>query len=441
LKDAFRRLAGTLEAMPDVILIKKATRWFDQEAGGEALEISCSIPAGLPSTAGAALFLFDFAGPVSAFELEGTGLFMSDQVGPFIYLQGRHRQTHFRTRVRLPKEALRRIGVKLWNFGEPIEITELAFRTLDSRERNFYVNISVDVEALPHRAPDNHVDTLIFGRSGGGEHGIREQMALFSGMGVPATFYLECAQAARYGSVAIAEAGRAILDGGFDLQLHLHAELLAEAERWSWNRKGTIPSLENLDEAQARRAMGFAVAQYRAIAGNPPRAFRAGSYQFNRFTLDAGERFGIAAFSNYRSDHAAGNTYDFYRDPPVRPFRWSNGIFEFPITISPEPLSVLSPQTVWDRILYDVDVNGNWCATIVIHSWSFLHRNWRGHHEWRDDTLKEQMREIIERAPARATFVSLDQVLGLVAAGDVEISETRNADDLIRRNPDRTMPS
>jgi hypothetical protein len=278
------------------------------------------------------------------------------------------------------------------------------------------------------------VDRLIHGLDDAGrDHGIGAQMRLFRSCGVPATFYLEAGQAALYGKDAVRAVGRGIIEQGFDLQLHLHAEELIRAERWPWRMKGLEPGLENLNHLETRRVMTDAVDLYRSIAGETPKAFRAGSYQYNRHTLDVGAALGIQAFSNYRTDDPTDNTYDFRYDRPTEPFRWHNGIYEFPVTISPEPLSSLSPEEVWDRILGQVDVNGTWFVTMVIHSWSLLHRNAAGHLEWRDGSHADRLRRIIETAPARAKFVSMAETIDALADNRIRIAASRNAEDLVRQ--------
>jgi peptidoglycan/xylan/chitin deacetylase (PgdA/CDA1 family) len=416
------------------ITVTTSMRWFDWPSEARALEISCTIPEGLPGTPGAALFAFEFERPVMPDQLRGTGLSLSEAFGPFLYLQGEAGQTDFSATVRPGREnRLRRIGVRLWDHRDEFVIGSL--RIADANpDQMFMVNLSIDVEALPHRAPANHVDRLIHGLDDTGrDHGIGAQMRLFREYNVPATFYLETGQAALYGSDTIRAVGRQIVDQGFDLQLHLHAEELIRAERWPWRLKGLEPGLENLNQLETRRVMNQAVDFYRSIVNETPKAFRAGSYQFNRHTVEAGAALGIKAFSNYRTDDPTDNTYDFPNDRPTEPFRWDNGVYEFPVTISPEPLSVLSPEVVWDRILGQVDVRGTWFVTIVIHSWSLLHRNAAGHLEWRNDGHADNLRRIIETAPARARFVSMAETVDALSSDRMQISPVRSADDLVRQ--------
>lgn len=267
------------------------------------------------------------------------------------------------------------------------------------------------MEALPHRAAEDHVGRLIFGRFAGREHGIGAQMRMFRELGVPATFYLELGACALWGVEPLREAGRAILDEGFDLQLHLHAEKLVRAMKWPWDEKLGPPDLAALDVQLARQSLQYAVDRYGEIVGAPPLAFRAGAFRFNPHTVEIGAELGIRAFSNYRADQRSNNAYDFEGSGAMRPFRWANGAYEFPITISPEPLSARSAEECWRRILHHVRVNRTWVVTIVIHSWSFLQRDANGHQVYVDEVLSNALRRIIEIAPRGTRFASMSEVI------------------------------
>lgn len=303
---------------------------------------------------------------------------------------------------------------------------------LSPRDGDVLVNISVDVEALPGRATGDHVDQLIYGRVGKREYGIPLEMRVFRDHRVPATFYLECGQCALWGVDRIADVGKLILDGGFDLQLHLHSELLARAHAWKWS-KSVPPMLHNLDRAETFRAMGFAVEHFHRMAGRLPESFRAGSYLFGPHTLEAMREFGIRASSNYRADQRPKNAFDFDGPPPMRPFKWSNGLLEFPITLSPEPLNALPPRECWRRILHHVQINRTWVVNVVIHSWSFMYRDKEGHHVWRNSELMDKLIEFIELAPAGVRFASIGEITEAAASGTMEIPLEKDIKTLVAR--------
>ena len=368
---------------------------------------------------GAALVLLALSNPLSPEVLQAHGISVSPKFGPFVYIQARKEDAdRFALEFLVPDDTiLTGLSARLWNSGEPIILSEFEVaRSIVNPVAvdEVLVNVSVDVEALPHRATEGHVDKLIFGRIGGGAFGIPREIGVFRDLGVPATFYLELGEVALWGLEPLREAGQRIRDSGMDLQLHLHSEVFARAQHWPWTQP-VPPMLHNLDAGQTRRALSFAVEQYEKIAGSAPKAFRAGGYLFNAHTVEIASELGVQGFSNYRADQRPNNAYDFEGPAPMRPFRWRNGAFEFPVTLSPEPLSALSPDECWRRIMHHVRVNKTWVVNIVIHSWSLMHRDAEGHHAYRNADLENNLRRMIEIAPPGVRFASMSEIIDFSA--------------------------
>lgn len=364
---------------------------------------------------GAVLVLLALSNELGAERLHDHGISLSPKFGPFVYIQSRKDDLdRFAVEFLVPDDAiLTGLSARLWNGEPPIVLSEVEVaRSIVNPVAvdEVLVNVSVDVEALPHRATSGHVDKLIFGRSGGGEYGIPREISVFRDLGVPTTFYLELGEVALWGLEPLREAGQRILGSGMDLQLHLHSEVFARAQRWPWTQP-LPPMLHNLDADQTRRALSFAMEQYETIVGSAPKAFRAGGYLFNAHTVEIAAELGIRGFSNYRADQRPNNAYDFDGAAPMRPFRWRNGAFEFPVTLSPEPLSALSPDECWRRIMHHVRVNKTWVVNIVIHSWSLMHRDKEGHHAYRNAELENNLRRMIEMAPPGVRFASMSEII------------------------------
>lgn len=85
--------------------------------------------------------------------------------------------------------------------------------------------LTVDVEALPMRASDSHVDKLIYGRIGGEEWGIGKMMDVADRHNIKMTFFLDFAEVETYGDEII-KVGKYIAQRGHDLQIHCHYKLL-----------------------------------------------------------------------------------------------------------------------------------------------------------------------------------------------------------------------
>lgn len=385
------------------------------ERTGNRVRLTGRIEGAQRDKDGAVLVLIGLSTPLGAERLHDHGISLSPKFGPFVYIQsGREDPDRFAVEFLVPDDAiLTGLSVRLWNGQAPIVLSDLVVTrsiVTGAPVDEVLVNVSVDVEALPHRAISDHVEKLILGRVGNGEFGVPREIAVFRELGVPATFYLELGETALWGFERMREVGQRILDSGMDLQLHLHSEVFARAQHWPWTQP-VPPMLHNLDADQTRRALTYAVEQYVKIVGAPPKAFRAGGYLFNAHTVETAAALGVKAFSNYRADQRPNNAYDFEGAAPMRPFRWRNGAFEFPVTLSPEPLSALSPDECWRRIMHHVRVNKTWVVNIVIHSWSLMHRDKDGHHAYRNADLENNLRRMIEIAPPGVRFASMSEII------------------------------
>jgi hypothetical protein len=400
---------------------------------GNAIEIKCRASGAQLAEPGAALVAVEFDGPVSAEILSKHGLYLSAAVGPFAYLafdpadHGR-----FTVRFTIPP-GLQLVGLtaRLWNSEAPIDLWNLVVirSVAHPQGREILVNLSVDVEALPHRAPANHVDRLIYGRFDGVEQGLPAELRLFEELGVPATFYLEVGECAVHGDGPVLDAGRLIRDTGFDLQLHLHSEVLVRAQNWPWSLN-VSPNLANLDIAQTRAAMQYAVSKYDAVMGRLPDGFRAGGFLFNPHLVRVASELGIACLSNFRADWVEYNAYQFDGAPTLEPFRWADGPYEFPITIALDPLTKSPPEEVWTKVLRQIERNKTWLVTMVIHSWSLLARAEDGFQVYEGPQYLDALRRLIETAPKCVKFASIGEIRQQLDRGAIPLPIVERLDRL-----------
>ena len=85
--------------------------------------------------------------------------------------------------------------------------------------------LTVDVEALRQRAESDHVNTLIYGRTGGMEYGIGRMMDIADKHHVKMTFFVDFAECEEYGD-EILDVGKYIISRGHDMQVHCHYSFL-----------------------------------------------------------------------------------------------------------------------------------------------------------------------------------------------------------------------
>lgn len=240
--------------------------------------------------------------------------------------------------------------------------------------------ITVDVEAQPNRAPDDHVSRLIWGRFPEGEYGIGRMMDIADQGGAKLTMFTDLAEIDRYG-VSFEEVARSIDQRGHDLQVHVHSEFF---EPVVWSAKGTkqVVDLNTTNDLQADCIAEQLVSRYRRICAKEPLAFRGGGYRYNEHLLRSLAKYGIVLDS---SVNRARKTQPFEL-PATRPFLWPNGLIEIPISVVDGFRNIKRPfdfnfnsahfRTHKDMLEYVEHFESMYgqdaVVVLVMHSWSLL---------------------------------------------------------------------
>ena len=175
----------------------------------------------------------------------------------------------------------------------------------------------------------------VYGTTPQGEFGLPRMLQMLRDHGLHATFFTEPLFAARFGLEPLREIVELIAEYDQDIQLHLHTEWVDEALEpilppGSVRTKRPLLSHFTRDEQQVLIGKGAALLEQ---AGAPrPKAFRAGSFGFNRDTLAALPANGIFIDSSY-------NATQFGPESGVAPGRrlyhpaLVDGVYEYPISV------------------------------------------------------------------------------------------------------------
>lgn len=257
--------------------------------------------------------------------------------------------------------------------------------------------ISFDVEALPYRVQKDPLNTLIWGKTSSGEHGIRRLSAILREHKLKGNFFVEMAACQLYGEAAMREVTAFLLEEGHEVHAHLHPELLAD--EWQFKRIGVkAQQMGGMDQHMSEALLRFTSTVFERLVGKRPSLFRSGSYRFNQHTIKAAKNEGFHTLSNYNfKRHFSMLPFDPIA-ARMEPFRWTNGIVEIPVDIS-------SPEkSKWTDFLGQVDetqvkTSAKTC-NLVFHSWSLLRRDKNGHHCEFGPELEEQFHKICDHLAA-----------------------------------------
>jgi hypothetical protein len=285
-------------------------------------------------------------------------------------------------------------------------------------ERHPRLLITVDTEALPKRAPDSHVERLIWGRCPEGVAGIAELVAVSRWLGAPFLFFLDAAgaysQPEKFREVASYLRGH-----GQDVELHFHPEILG---RGFWKRHGV--ELVGIRQDLFSRDIAFktlevAVDTFEHVCGRRPRAYRAGSFRWNRWTIEALHEQRIPYSFNSSRSTSSRPDYSTFAHDASHCFRWSNRVVEVPcgegrfrseLVSLRYPIRLPSGCDFHDLVQAVHRSNHDALVLVVVlHSWSLLGRDPEtGHVRYDGPGFLDRFMRFVDKARHDFEFIGLD---------------------------------
>jgi hypothetical protein len=309
--------------------------------------------------------------------------------------------------------------------------------------RNRYAMLTVDTEALPHRATQDHVKRLMWGQHERGRAGIAEMCSIGDEFGAKHVFFLDvCATHASLDEAL--EVARWLDAAGQDVQLHTHPEYLPEA---FWAEHGLAPRPKWMnqytDDARAEFVLRHFGGLISGVTGKPVLAHRAGSFRWNACTVRALKAAAIPlSFNNSMCALHAGQCV--FSEPTNCPFLWSNGVIEIPMT-EKKILPKVGKEEWWARLTYPESpyfrYNPWWgrlllnafsgrpeFSIFLLHSWSLLYRDENGHVVYRDEQRMDGYRKLLSRLAKDYDIITCAEFLDLHARGKISTPHTVDVD-------------
>jgi hypothetical protein len=372
--------------------LSKQPAWVEcRLSPGETYRMRTVIDGGPDTEDKAALIRFDMADQSAG----GQGLAVSSSVGPYIYLRtgdGPHRTD----RVFRVASPVSRVGLMAWGNRGSAAVRTLTIERIENDRRPTDFFLSFDVEAPTGRSTGDPIDSLVWGRLGGQEYGLRRICGLLEQHGLKGNFFVDFATCTFEGTGAAQKIVDYLVGQGHEVHMHLHPEWLAQA----WGLRvdvGKSIKLDSIPYEMARRFLEFTVAKYEQFVGKPPRLFRSGAYRMNPELVLAAGALGIGALSNVRGDMVRDDAADGDPVPDREPFRWENGVIEIPVEVSsPEAATFESYLRKYDAAVKRKTVERTF--NVVMHSWSLIRRNEQGVHDRFEPEYERRLHQICEHA-------------------------------------------
>lgn len=173
----------------------------------------------------------------------------------------------------------------------------------------------------------------IYGPTPKGDFGLPYQLDVLRDHGLAGVFFIEPLFSSRFGEAPLAEIVGLVRECGQEVQLHLHTE---------WVDESRVPLLEGVD-AKRQHLRYFPVEEQSILIGKGVEllkqagaadinAFRAGSFAFNRDTLDALRTNGIPFDSSYNASLFGPDSGVMPGVAVVEPIE-CGGVYEYPMTV------------------------------------------------------------------------------------------------------------
>jgi len=317
------------------------------------------------------------------------------------------------------------------------------FLSKQLKSRNRYAMLTVDTEALPKRASQDHVNRLIWGRHDKSTAGIREMCALGDEFNAKHVFFVDMCGAYRCPE-EMCEVVRWLDRNGQDVQLHTHPEVLPK-EFWTENGVEFRPEYMNdySEDVWAEFVIKHFGTLISEVTGKAVLAYRSGSFRWNACSIRALKAANIPlSFNNSMRAYRAGQCV--YSEPTNLPYAWSNDVIEVPVTekrIPPQsgdkerwasltyPESPYFPFQTEQRSLLSRLFSGRPAFSVfLLHSWSMLYWDENGHATYRDDQRLEAYRKLLSRLTKDYDVITTKEFLDLHASGKIPITKTVNLD-------------
>jgi len=375
--------------------------WFDINAISKCI-VKVSVVLNCSNNVGnlKALIAIDLQGKQ---DVHGFMMSKNSSVGLYRYLNtgGGLHETSFSFNVPVDQQ-INKIGVRSWWAEGAIVLKSMHINILPPRRPACL--ISVDVEALPGRATQDHVERLIWGRFGTGRPaGIGQLCNIFEQFGVKATFFIDYSTAKIHGEKSVFDAAEFIAKKGHDIQLHTHSEVLVPLLGCKHD-SNEPKDFAHIGYSSAKYCIEYCIMKYQQNLGTRPTIFRPGGMIHSQAMYSAVKELGIQATSAmYRRYH--DNLWPQVSKYPM--YRVDNGTIEIPLDM---PLDPLVPYRIFESEVQHI--SGLRCqfptVSLLIHSWSLLFRERKpgacfiGHHQ----PYEKQLINYLEYLSAHFDFIS-----------------------------------
>lgn len=274
--------------------------------------------------------------------------------------------------------------------------------------------ITIDTEALPARASNDHVKKLIWGDFENGRAGIIEICNVIEEVGGKGLFFLDVA-GSFYNISAYREINSFLTRRGHMVEWHYHPEILGKEFWIGRGVSGKTMRQDIFDAHDAEIIMNAGYEQFIKITGRTPTAYRAGSFRWNGHTIDFLARNNVRYSFNACRETSIKDNYNTFEPVSSVPFNWESGVREIPcgeIDFEGEVIHFRLPRRFPKGLSVELfadklALQSGGLVNILLHSWSLLDRDKEsGHFFFKNHKRLEDFRRILEILTRKMPIIS-----------------------------------
>lgn len=263
--------------------------------------------------------------------------------------------------------------------------------------------ITIDTEALPARASNNHVEKLIWGQFENGRAGIIEICDVIEEFGGKGLFFLDVAGSFN-NLTAYREVNSYLERRGHLVEWHYHPEIMGKAFWVEKGASGTTMRQDLYDVHDTNTILSAGLEQFIKITGRKPIAYRAGSFRWSQHTINFLAERKIPYSFNACRETAVKINYDTFSPDSPKPFDWLQGVREVPcgeVDLNGETVHFrfprrfpkgVSPAVLGNQIAREA----SGLVNILLHSWSLLEKDKEsGYFYFKDNNRVSSLRKYL----------------------------------------------
>lgn len=202
---------------------------------------------------------------------------------------------------------------------------------------NVFFTIDVEISCNGWQNSDaifaNVFDRYIHGNTPQGQFGLPYQLKVLNDHGLTSVCFIEALFSACFGQQPLNEIVSLVCEAGHEVQLHMHPEWVSQARTpLLENMQGNRPNMRDYSLAEQTSLIASGMQMLKRAGAPEINAFRAGSFGFNRDTLEALAANGIAYDSSYNLTMFGPTSGVKTGESVWWPFECAN-VYEYPMTV------------------------------------------------------------------------------------------------------------